>query len=132
MEHSYFSRCATWHLLENRLVVNDSRSPRAPRVITMEPWHEVVFGAADGEHTVDQFVEQLGKEYEGGPPAGLRAQIVEIIGVLVGEGIVRIHAAPEPLAIYLAENYLAQPPEVRKAQMLADGFVKGSSAGKPE
>jgi hypothetical protein len=126
MNTAYFSRCATWNLMDGRLVVNDSSSPRAPRMITMEPWHEVVFGAADGEHTVDEFVEQLGREYEGGPPQGLRAQIVEIIAVLVGEGIVKTHATPKPLPIYLAEDYFAQPPEVRKAQMQADGFIRTS------
>ena len=124
MDHPYFSRCATWYLMEGRLTVNDSSSPRAPRVITMEPWHEVVFGAADGEHTVDEFVEQLGRHYEGGVPAGLRSQVVEIIATLVGEGIMRTHATPKPLPIYLAEDYFAQPPEVRKAQMQADGFIK--------
>jgi len=125
MDNPYFSRCATWYILDGRLAVNDSTSPRAPRVITMEPWHEVVFGAADGEHTVDEFVEEFGKQYDGGAPPGLRSQVIEIIGVLVGEGILKTHAAPKPLPIYLAEDYFAQPPEIRKAQMQADGFIKG-------
>jgi hypothetical protein len=125
MDDRYFSRAATWYRMGERLVVHDSFSPKAPRLITMEPWHEVAFMAADGEHTVDEFVRHMGSQYEGGMPPGLREQIHGIINELAGEGILRIHEQPKPLPPYFAEDHFQQPPEVRKAQMEADGLIGG-------
>lgn len=125
MDDQYFSRAATWSRVKDRLLVHDSFSPKAPRMVTMEPWHEVVFMAADGQHTVDEFVRHMGSEYEGGMPPGLREQIHGIINELAGEGIVRIHDQPKPLPPYFAEEYFQQPPDVRKAQMEADGLIGG-------
>jgi hypothetical protein len=123
VDNQYFSRAATWSRLDERLVVHDTFSPQAPRMITMEPWHEVVFLSADGEHTIDEFVRHMGSQYEGAPPAGLREQIHEIVQVLVAEGILRIHDHPAPLPPDFAEEFSSQPPEVRKAQMEADGLL---------
>jgi hypothetical protein len=112
--------------MDQRLIVHDSFSPKAPRMITMEPWHEVAFMAADGEHTVDDFVRHMGSQYEGGIPPGLREQIHGIINELASEGIIRLHPQPKPLPPYFAEQYFQQPPDVRKAQMEADGVIGGA------
>lgn len=123
MDESYFSRCATWHWLSPKQVaVNDSFTDRAPRLITMEPWHQVVFLAADGEHTVGEFVQAMGRQYPK-PPAGLREQIHDLVRVLVGEGIVRLHPRSVPLPPYFAEDYFAETPETRAAQMRRDGLI---------
>lgn len=123
MDDRYFSRAATWSRLENSLVVHDSYSPKAPRMVTMEPWHEMVFMAADGVHTVGQFVEHMGAQYDGGIPDGLREQIHEIVTVLVGEHIIRVHADPQPLPPYFAEEYFEADAEKRKKQMQDDGLI---------
>jgi hypothetical protein len=123
MDAQYFSRCATWHLTKDRLVVHDSRSSKAPRVITMEQWHEIVFSAADGEHTIAELVDNLGTQYEGGAPAGLQAQVCSLVSDLIDEGLVRLHDRPSKLPPYYAEEYFAQPPEVRKLQMQQDGLI---------
>ena len=128
MDDQYFSRAATWFRMGDRLTVNDAFSPKAPRVITMEPWHAVVFMAADGQHSIDEFVRHMGAKYEGGIPAGLRAQIHGIINELAAEGILHIHDVAMPLPPHFAEDHFAQPPEVRKAQMEADGLIGG---GRP-
>ena len=109
--------------MEDRLVVHDSFSPRAPRMVTMEPWHEVAFMAADGEHTVDEFVKHMAAQYEGGEPQGLRHQIHGIIGTLVDEGIIGIHDAPKALPPYFAEEYFEKDAELRKQQMQTDGLI---------
>jgi hypothetical protein len=127
MDDRYFSRAATWSRMDDRLVVHDSFSPKAPRMITMEPWHEVAFMAADGEHTVDEFVRHMGAQYDGGTPPGLREQIHGIINELTGEGILRLHERPKPLPPYFADEYTQQPPAVRKAQMEADGLLGKST-----
>ena len=123
MDNQYFSRAATWHRLDGRLVVHDSFSPRAPRMITMEPWFEVAFMAADGRQTVGEFVRHTGSQYQGGTPPGLREQIHGIIHELVAEGALRVHGEPRALPPYFEEEYFQQPPDVRKAQMEADGLI---------
>jgi hypothetical protein len=120
-DDTYFSRSATWYRMGSQLVVVD---PNAPRVITMEPWHETIFSAADGEHTVGQFVTDMAAQYEGGGPAGLRDQIHGLIGVLVSEGIVRLHVEPKRLPPYFAIEASKQDPEILAAQMRADGLIK--------
>ena len=127
----YFSRAATWHLMDEHVVVHDSFSKLAPRMITMEPWHEVVFSAADGEHTIAEFVRQLGTQYGARPPKGLHKQVLGIIRVLEAEGIVRVHDAPKPLPPYFAEEFSQQPPAVRKAQMEADGLLRSDRPKTP-
>jgi hypothetical protein len=89
----------------------------------MEPWHEVAFMAADGLHTVGEFIEHMGTKYPGGMPPALPSQIRRIINELIGEGLLRLHAEPKQLPPYFAEDHFAQPPEVRKAQMQADGLL---------
>jgi hypothetical protein len=81
--------------------------------------------AADGRHTVGEFVRHKGWQYDGGTPPGLREQIHGIINELAAEGILRLHDEPKPLPPYFAEEHFAQPPEVRKAQMEADGLIGG-------
>jgi hypothetical protein len=124
MDDLFFSRAATWNWMDKKLVVHDSFSSKAPRMITMEPWHEVVFMAADGTHTVDEFVRHMGSQYAGGVPPGLREQIHGIIRELVTEGILKVHDQPQPLPAYFAEDYFQQPPDVRKTQMETDGLIK--------
>lgn len=105
------------------MVVHDSFSPLAPRMITMEAWHEVAFMAADGEHTVDQFVAHMASQYEDGEPDGLRQQIRQILSTLSDEHVIRIHDDPEPLPPYFAEEYFEKDAEMRKQQMQADGLI---------
>lgn len=123
-DQAYFSRSATWRQMGDHVMVHDSFSPKAPRVITMEPWHKTVFMAADGEHTIGQFLDEMGAQYEGGTPAGLREQIHGLIAVLFGEGIIRLHSEAKPLPPYFATDAFKQDPQVIAAQMRADGLIK--------
>jgi hypothetical protein len=123
MDDKYFSRRACWHTTEGQLVVHDTFSDQAPRMITMEPWYAVAFMSADGEHTVADFVAQMAAQYEGGEPAGLREQIHEILGTLVEEGVLRLHDERETLPAYFAEEFYEQNAATREQQMQADGLL---------
>lgn len=107
-DDAYFSRSVAWHIIDEQVIAHDSSSPKAPRLITMEPWHEIVFMGADGEHTVGQFIAHLATQYDGGAPVDLREQVHEIIALLVEEGILRIHSEPTPLPANLASDSLRQ------------------------
>ncbi len=93
-------------------------------MITMDPWPQLVFAAADGQHTVAQLITHLGTQYEGGAPSGLAEQVEKMVETLVQEGIVRLSDKPVMLPPYYAEDYFAAPPETRAEQMRADGLIK--------
>ncbi len=124
MDNLYFSRAATWEMLDGELHVHDSFSPRAPRVITMEPWYAAVFHAAEGTLKVSAFVAQLANEYEDGPPPGLRETVHEVVRTLVGEGILRTHEMPAHLPRYFQLQVRETPPSLRAELMRADGLIK--------
>ncbi len=128
----YFSRCAGWTTLKNCIVVSD---PNRPRMITMDRWGEVVFMAADGHHTIEQFVEYMGKQYPQGEPAGLREQIYGMIDALVSDGIVAVHDLPKTLPLYYAVDRFSIPKETVRDLMEADGLIKPGhmgTTGQPE
>lgn len=123
MDDLHFSRSATWELLDGKLTVHDSFTPRAPRLITMEPWYAAVFLAAEGTLTIRAFVERLATEYESGPPPGLGETVNQVIRTLVGEGILRTHERPIPLPRYFQVQVHEIPPDVRADLMRADGLI---------
>jgi hypothetical protein len=120
MVSRYFRRAARFIAKGDQLFVVDRNSPR---VITMDPWPQLVFLAADGEQTVQQFVDRLGASYAGGTPAGLSAQVEGIIAQLVQEGVLETTDRPSPLPYYLAISVSEQDPARAKSQMIADGFI---------
>jgi hypothetical protein len=40
-----------------------------------------VFLAADGQHTIGEFVQNLAKQYDDGPPSGLERQVRDSVVV---------------------------------------------------
>lgn len=90
----FMSRTARYRVFETGIVVID---PNSPRVITMDPWPQLIFLSADGAHTVAQFVDHLSAQYEGGAPAGLTNQIHDIVSKLERDGLLHLHAEPMPL-----------------------------------
>lgn len=71
--------------------------PRSPRVMTMDPWPQMIFLMADGEHTVAQLITHLSSQYQGGAPPGLADQVRDIVLLLEREGVVQLHAQPKLL-----------------------------------
>ncbi|WP_309385354.1 hypothetical protein [Cerasicoccus frondis] len=108
---------------EKQIAVNDSRSSKAPRVITMEPWHQLIFLAADGQHEIQEFIDHMANEYD--PiPDGLAEQILSLIGVLEGEGILEVSDEKVQLPPFWHEEYFAESPETRKQQMIEAGILE--------
>ena len=115
----YFSRAARFDWMSEQVVAID---PNAPRIITMDPWPELVFQMADGQHTVDQLRAYLSAEYEKGAPSGLNEQVISIVRELERERLIRLHGAPVALPFYLEKPVAEQDTvEARKA-MERDGF----------
>ena len=89
----------------------------------MEPWHQVIYMAADGQHRISEFIEKIGSEYENGSPPGLGVQVMEIVDLLVVEQLLEVSDEPKALPSFLSEDYFSETAEVRNEQMRAAGYV---------
>src|SRR6478735_4170099 len=83
IKDKYFIRLAQWDWLnENTINVTDNKTPR---VITMDPWPQLVFLEANGQKTVHDFVYELASKYgkKETIPTDLDSTIIQIINILV-------------------------------------------------
>ena len=115
----YFSRTARFDRMGEKTVAID---PSAPRMITMDPWPELVFQMADGQHTVAQLRTNLAAQYEKGAPTGVDEQVDSVVRDLERERLIRLHAQPTTLPFYLAKPVAEQNPEEARKAMERDGF----------
>jgi hypothetical protein len=117
----YFVRCLTYNMEGDHLLISDDRSPR---IITVDPWLEVIFAGADGQRTVQEFVEQLGREYPGGAPASLTEQTYRLVAKMEAEGLIRFTDTKTQLSYYLSMPSSQQDRQRALAEMKKDGFIK--------
>lgn len=117
----YFSRNATHDMMDDQIVAFDRNSPR---VITMDPWPQTVFLAADGQHTIREFVQDLAKQYDDGPPRGLERQVRDAVARLAQEGLIILHENQRELHYYLSTRISEQDRTRAKALMEQDGYIK--------
>ena len=93
----YFVRTASWRRLNKQLItVTD---PLGPRVLTMDPWPQIVFLNSDGQKTVTEFVYSMAGAYSGQVPVNLDQTIVQELVKLAGYGIIGFRdqkERPEP------------------------------------
>ena len=120
MDSKYFIRNAQFLLLNERVVIIDSNSPT---VVTMDEWPELIFLAADGQHTIAEFIASIGSEYDGGMPEGLPEQIRSIIQDLSEHGYITLLSSKKTLPYYFAIPVEEQDKEKAKALMEADGVI---------
>ena len=121
MKNNYFVRCARYEMAGDHIMVID---PKSPRVITLDPWLEVIYAAADGQRTTQQFIEQLKSEYTNGAPASLEKQTLQLMEKLLAEGLIRLTDQPTQLPYYLSQPVAKQDKERALAEMKKDGYIK--------
>jgi len=121
MKKSYFVRCARYDMMGEHIVIID---PRSPRVITLDPWLEVIFAAADGQRTGQQLIDNLKTQYAGGAPAGLEEQTLQMMEKLLAEGLIRLTDKPAQLPYYLSMPAAQQDKQKALAEMKKDGYIK--------
>jgi hypothetical protein len=117
----YFARCLRYDVMGGRVLVTDNRSPR---VITLDPWLEVIFAAADGQRTTQQFITHLEAQYPNGAPAALAAQTYQFLAKMEAEGLIRFTDQPTRLPYYLSMPSSEQDKERALEEMRKDGFIK--------
>ena len=85
-QYGYFIRTAQWDWLdkENIFVIDRSN----PRVLTLDPWHQIIFIAADGQRTVTDYILYVAEKYTGEIPGMLDATIINELNTLQEYGII--------------------------------------------
>src|SRR2546430_1194553 len=76
-QNKYFVRIAEWDWLnKENITVYDSYQPR---MLTLDPWPQLVFVAANGQMTVKEYVYYMAGKYSGSVPEILDKTILNQI-----------------------------------------------------
>lgn len=88
LKGKYFIRLAPWDWLNQEMIhVFDLNSPR---VITMDPWLQVVYLHADGQKTIQEFVFEIASTYKETVPDGLDKCILEVVESLLNDRLIEL------------------------------------------
>jgi hypothetical protein len=91
----YFYRVATWtwHSEEEITIID----PNAPRVITLDPWPQLVFLDAKGKLTVTEYVYYMASRYSFKIPENLDKEILFNLDTLFQEKLIAFSDTPVTL-----------------------------------
>lgn len=90
LKEKYFIRLAPWDWLNQELIhVFDLNSLR---IITMDPWVQVVYLEADGQKTIREFVYQIASKYslKESIPDELDKAIIEVADNLLNDKLIEL------------------------------------------
>lgn len=90
IKDKYFIRLAPWDWLNRDMIhVFDLNSPR---VITMDPWLQVVYLEADGQKTLHEFVHEIASKYGKHEtiPLELDSTILEVTNKLLADKLIEL------------------------------------------
>ncbi len=123
LKDKFFIRTSRWDWLNESMIhVFDNN---APRMITMDPWPQLIFLAAKGESTVHEFVYEMASQYGRKPvPEELDLNILELINDLVDDQLIALMDSKKELPYYLDQPIADQDQEKANQLMLWDGFIK--------
>lgn len=86
-KNSYFIRVAEWSWLDKeKIIVMD---PHGPRILTLDPWPQYVFLAANGQITVTEYVYYMADKYKTEIPKLLDQTIINEMNSLVQYQIIK-------------------------------------------
>lgn len=117
----YFYRIAvyTHHDGEIGLVnVHDNN-----RLYPLDEWLGSIINLADGQHTVNDFIIYISKQYPAGPPDDFEIQVEGMFNHLIDIQALRLANDPVELPYYLSLPAENQDIEKAKALMIEDGFI---------
>ena len=95
IKDKYFLRDAEWDLLNNdHIYVVD---PFASSILTLDPWPEIIFLAAKGQMTIQEYIFYVANQYSGEIPENLDKTILDQIQTLLSYRVVRLSDMQEKL-----------------------------------
>ncbi|MEP5255485.1 hypothetical protein [Winogradskyella rapida] len=86
----YFSRLSPWDWMDNKMIhVFDKNSPR---VVTMDPWPQLIYLEATGQITVSEFVYKMASSYNRKTPIPkeLDTTIISVLNDLIEDNLIEL------------------------------------------
>ena len=93
----------------------------------LEPWLGLVVSLADGQHTIQQFIEHLAGQYEGTPPRELERTIESVIERLTETDVIKLADQAVMLPYYLSLPVEKLDMEMAKRLMADDGYLQNNA-----
>lgn len=124
LKDKYFFRLARWDWLDaNMIHVIDNH---APRMITMDPWTQLIYLEADGQKTVYEFVYDMASKYGKNQPIpeDLDSTIILLINDLLNDKLIGVSTEKNKLPYYLDLPQSKQDTAKATKLMIDDGFIK--------
>ncbi len=84
----YFIRTASWFWLDSETI--SVVDPQGPRMLTLDPWPQLVFLAANGDKTIKEYIFFIADLYSGTIPVGLDSTVLREINNLLKYGIIKL------------------------------------------
>ncbi len=123
-KNKYFLRISQWDWInpETIYVVDSNNS----RMITLDPWPQLVYLDATGEKTISEFVYEMAGKYGRGEaiPKDLDLTLLETIDLLINEKLIKLADNPETLSYYIDLPIGKQDKEKAKIMMGRDNYIK--------
>lgn len=92
LKDQYFYRTRQWFYMSNGMItVIDSA---APRMITMDPWPQMIFLDATGKQTIGEYVNFIAGKYQKNIPADLDITILSMIELLLKDDVISLSMVP--------------------------------------
>ncbi|MBD1397168.1 hypothetical protein H9Q13_08335 [Pontibacter sp. JH31] len=120
----YFVRLARWDWLNQDMIhVVDNN---APRMITMDPWPQLIYLEADGQKTVSEFVYDMASKYgkKQPIPEELDSTIIQMINSLINDKLIELSTESRKLPYYIDLPQSKQDLNKANKLMIEDGFIK--------
>ncbi len=116
----YFFRCAVFARANNKIALADVYNPN--NTSELEEWLGIVMSLADGQHTVQEFIEYMQTRYDNAPE-NLLETISSVFERLIEGKMVMFSEKAVQLPYYLESPIEELDLEKAKLLMEKDGYV---------
>ncbi|MFZ6053047.1 hypothetical protein [Halocola ammonii] len=124
LKDKFFMRLLQWDWIDRDTIhVIDNN---APRMITMDPWPQLVYLGATGQQTITEFVYEMAGKYGKSQtiPENLDLTVLDTIDRLLNENLVRLSNERKALPYYINLPRSKQDKEKAEKLMIIDNYIK--------
>lgn len=124
IKDKYFIRQSVWDWLDRDTIQIIDKN--APRMVTMDPWPQIVYLGATGRKTISQFVYEMAGKYGRSQtiPENLDLTVLDTIDRLMNEELIRLSNEQETLPYYIDLPKSKQDKEKAEKMMISDNYIK--------
>jgi len=113
----YFYRNVIFSKSGGEVSLIDINNPDAEKQV-LESWFGNIFQLADGQHSIDELVGFVSKQYPSGPPPNLKETIISVIDRMMESKLIILTDVKTELPYYLSAP--VERLDLEKARMLME------------